>query len=103
VTQDPISRRVGPVEGPAHGVGPRKADGNGAAFRALLDQLQAKAQRLKEDGEAVTEPVELAGAVDRARVSIDDALSLSDRLLEAYRAAQQRAETGAAEDQESAS
>ena len=62
----------------------------GAAFRALLDDLQAKAQKLREDGKAVDGPADLAGAVETARESIAGALSLSDQLLEAYRAAQQQ-------------
>lgn len=61
----------------------------GTAFRGLLDELQEKTRRLKVDGEELSQPSELAGAVDRARASLDDALSLSGKLLEAYRAAQQ--------------
>ena len=67
----------------------KETAGGGAAFRALLDDLQEKAQKLREDGKAVDGPAELAGAVETARESIAGALSLSDQLLEAYRAAQQ--------------
>ena len=67
---------------------------NGARFRALLDQLQTQVQGLQKTGEGPLKPDELAGAVDQARTSLEDALSLKDQLLEAYRAAQQRSETG---------
>jgi len=61
----------------------------GAAFRGLLDELQEKTRQLKVEGEGLSQPSELASAVDRARASLDDAFSLSGKLLEAYRAAQQ--------------
>ena len=67
---------------------------NGAHFRALLDQLQTQVQGLQKTGESPLQADELAGAVDQARTSLEDALSLKDQLLEAYRAAQQRSETG---------
>lgn len=60
------------------------------AFEALLQRLVDRVQHLNRDGETLSAPEELAGAVDRARASIDDALSLSDQLLEAYRAERQR-------------
>ena len=62
----------------------------GPAFRALLDKLQQQARSLQQDSETVEKPEDLSGAVDRARSSLTDALSLSDRLLEAYREAQQQ-------------
>jgi len=69
------------------------AEGGGPAFQALLEKLQQQARSLSEDSEAVARPEDLSGAVDRARATLDDALSLSDRLLEAYReAAQQESE-----------
>ena len=90
MTQDPSLRGVGSTPSlPTPNQTQETRSEGGAAFRALLDELQEKARRLKEDGEALSQPAELAGAVDRARASIDDALSLSDQLLEAYRAAQQ--------------
>ncbi len=91
MTTDPTLRGVGPIAGSTNPAESRQTRGtDGAAFRALLDRLQEKTRQLKEDGAALSEPAELAGAVDRARASIDDALSLSDQLLEAYRAVQQR-------------
>jgi hypothetical protein len=101
MTQDPSLSGVGPVRGPTPAEGNRQTRSTGgAAFRALLDELQEKTRQLKEDGAALSEPAELAGAVDRARASIDDALSLSDQLLEAYRAAQQRTDGQAEGDQD---
>ena len=67
---------------------------NGVAFRALLDQLQSQVHGLQKTGETVDNPDELAGAVDQARTSLKDALALKDQLVESYRAAQQRSESG---------
>ncbi|MCP3914846.1 MAG: hypothetical protein GY711_04700 [bacterium] len=58
----------------------------GAAFRALLDKLENEARGLRQASESLEDPAGLPGAVDRARASLDDALSLGDQLLEAYRA-----------------
>lgn len=58
----------------------------GAAFQALIDELEAQARQLAADSQSVAGPTELAAAVDRAHTSLADALSLSERLLEAYRA-----------------
>ena len=57
----------------------------GTAFKALLDRLQDQARELQGASEARLEATDLAGAVDRAHSSLQDALSLSDQLLEAYR------------------
>lgn len=65
----------------------------GPAFRALLESLQEKARSLQHDSQHVDRPEELSQAVDRARASLSDALSLSDRLLEAYREAVQQDES----------
>ena len=62
-------------------------------FGALLESLQEKAKSLQHDSEHVDRPEELSQAVDRARASLSDALSLSDRLLEAYREAVQQDES----------
>ena len=82
-----------PVSGPGQ-VGPgspasRPTTETGAAFKALLEKLEHQARDLAEVSENVDGPAELAGAVDSARSSLEDALSLSDRLLEAYRASKQ--------------
>ena len=67
----------------AHGADPNQ----GAAFRALLERLQAKAETLHETSREVADPAELKGAVDEARATLQDALSLGDSVLEAYRSA----------------
>ncbi len=94
MSQDsPIRNNLIPLAGasaPSSAPKAKETAGGGAAFRALLDDLQEKAQKLREDGKAVEGPAELAGAVETARESIVGALSLSDQLLEAYRAAQQQ-------------
>lgn len=66
------------------------ASAGGPAFRALLEQLQQKATDLQETSRGVDDPAELKGAVDSARATLEDALSLGDRVLEAYRGAQLR-------------
>ncbi|MEM9800492.1 MAG: hypothetical protein AAGA20_09200 [Planctomycetota bacterium] len=66
----------------------------GAAFRALLERLEAKSRALGEASESVDDPHRLAAAVEDARTSVADAVSLGSDLLEAYRAAQQRAAAG---------
>ncbi len=81
---DPI-RRTGAAE-PA-----RKPEAESPAFRALLERLQKSAQELERTSETVADADHLAGAVDQARESLTDALSLSDQLLEAYRAAEHQA------------
>ena len=63
------------------------------AFRALLDRLQEQASSLSERSKEVGDPAQLSDAVDEARASLDEALSLGERLLEAYREANHR--TGA--------
>lgn len=57
----------------------------GPAFHVLLERLQAQASELEETSRTLEDPKSLAGAVDIARTSLNDALSLSDRLLEAFR------------------
>lgn len=94
MTNDPI-RGAGPgglsgPDGPGRAGAPRGASElepvrSGPAFEILLEKLEARANDLKRTTEEVDGPTELSGAVDRARASLDDALSLGDRLLEAYR------------------
>lgn len=76
---------VGPVQGPGSKQSTASDATGGAAFKALLDRLQAQARELQGASESQLEAQDLAGAVDRAHNSLRDALSLSDQLLEAYR------------------
>lgn len=85
--KDPALRSVSPVGGRPSAEGSTSSEGAGTAFKALLDRLQQQAQTLSADSEAVEKPEDLSGAVGRARATLDDALSLSDQLLEAYREA----------------
>ena len=57
----------------------------GAAFQALLERLETNARELEVQSRSIDSPQELSGAVDRAHASLQDVLSLSDRLVEAYR------------------
>jgi hypothetical protein len=90
---DPI--RIQPHDGPqragasrpVEATRPVRADGReDVAFRALLDRLQQHVERLASDSRTVERPADLAQAVDRAHASLTDALTLGERLLEAYRA-----------------
>jgi len=72
---------------------PQKTDGEraGAAeFRVMLERLEARATNLAEESRGVENPGELGRAVDSARASLEEALSLKDQLLEAYRQAERQ-------------
>ena len=76
-------------EGPSQsGHGSRVAGEQGVAFKALLEKLDSQARRIQQTSEQVDRPEQLAGAVDEARTSLDQALSLGNQLLEAFRANQ---------------
>jgi len=57
----------------------------GVAFRALLDKLETQAQDLKAQAGGVEGSEELAGAVGNAQESLEQALKLSNQLVEAFR------------------
>lgn len=65
----------------------KRGDSNigGVAFRALLDKLESQAQDLKSQAANVEGSGELAGAVGSAQESLQQALSLSNQLVEAFR------------------
>jgi hypothetical protein len=67
-----------------------RAAGDSAAFKALLENLEQRAAGLR--GQKADSPDDLLGALDQARASLEDALDLKERLLEAYRADLTRAE-----------
>ena len=94
MTHDPSSRGAAqPLRDAAESTQPRpseKAGVGGAAFRALLEQLENQARGLHRASEEVDGAADLPDAVDHARASVDEAQSLGDRLLEAYRAARQQ-------------
>jgi len=66
----------------------RGADtGGGVAFRALLERLEQDARSLESQTKTVEDPTALADVTRRAHASLQDALSIGDQLLEAYRQA----------------
>ena len=75
------------------GKSPVNADvvASGAAFKALLGRLEENAAALHRASESIDDPKQLGAVVENARVSVEEALTLGSDLLEAFRAAQQRA------------
>lgn len=73
---------------------PRGATPAGPAFEALLERLTARAAVLEEKSKTFATPADLPEALDAARASLEDALALGTELIEAYRAAGLRAESG---------
>lgn len=68
--------------------GARASDaGGGVAFKALLERLEQDARSLESETKAVEDPAALADVTRRAHASLQDALSIGDQLLEAYRQA----------------
>lgn len=76
-------------------VGSASPNSDNVAFRALLERLEREARALDDQVQQVDDPRRLAQAVDRAHASLQDALSLSDRLLEAFRQATTAADSPA--------
>ncbi len=64
----------------------------GPAFEVLLERLEARAAELQAKSKTLSVATELPGALDAARVSLEDALHLGEELLEAYRAARRAPE-----------
>jgi hypothetical protein len=87
---DPASLpNIGPTKGVARDNAAKqtaKTPETGAAFKALLDQLADRARELEKTSAKPVDASELAGAVEEAHGSLQDALSLSTQLIEAYRA-----------------
>jgi len=55
------------------------------AFEALLERLRAQAKTLEETAKEPLNAQELHGAVHAAHASLQDALTIADGLVEAYR------------------
>jgi flagellar hook-basal body complex protein FliE len=70
------------------------AAASGAAFQALLERLESNAKELEVQSRSIENQKDLTGAVDRAHASLQDVLSLGDRLVEAYREALARNQAG---------
>jgi len=92
-SRPPIDPAKVPATKPARAPDDKTEPRDGPAFKALLEKLQQQAESLHRESETVARPEELSVAVDRARSSLNDALSLSDQLLEAFREAVQNDDT----------
>jgi hypothetical protein len=99
--QSPISSRspslpIGPgaESGRARDTGQAKSD---VEFQALLERVEERARKLATDAAAVEAPEQLAAAMHTARESLEDVLSLKERLLAAYREEQRRSPGGGPE------
>jgi hypothetical protein len=81
-------RGTAPVAPPAQAGKPRPGEG-GLAFEALLERLDERTRQLAAESRKELSQDELPGAVEQAKASLEELLSLQDRLLEAWRAARQ--------------
>ncbi|MEM9382349.1 MAG: hypothetical protein AAGB93_20520 [Planctomycetota bacterium] len=92
---DPKVNGVGAGQSPSGDTGRIGAADNdpkaGAAFRALLERLEEKSRALESATDSLDDARHLGDAVQSARASVEEAVLLGGDLLEAYRAAQQRA------------
>ena len=86
---DPIHKLAPTGHEPLQAAVPRAgvATGGGAAFRALLEKLEQNARDVEAASRGVERPADLAAAVEKARSSLEDVLSLQDRLREAIQRA----------------
>lgn len=84
LTPDSV-RPAGPAR-PARG--PEGAGATSPAFEVMLERLTARAAELEEKSKTLATPEELPEALDAARASLADALTLGEELLEAFRAQQ---------------
>jgi hypothetical protein len=90
VTPGPLDPKRGSIArtgqvSPKAGARTSENKSDGVAFRALLEKLEEKARALEETSRTVDDAAHLAGAVEGARASLEDALSLGEELLESYR------------------
>lgn len=79
------SRGLSAVQGAGRSAARGTSPAGGAAFRALLDQLEDRAGALAEKSRNELDPTDLSAAVDEAHASLQQALQLSSELLEAWR------------------
>jgi len=89
----PIPGGVDPLRVRAAATAPAgPARPGGAAFEALFERLTTRAAELEARAKTLEGAADLPDAVDAARASLEDALSLGEGLLEAFRAARQSGE-----------
>jgi hypothetical protein len=87
---DPTGPTHRPTSATHRLTGAARTETRGPAFEALLEHLEAQARELSDKSRSVERPAELADAVGQAHDSLEAALSLGDRLLEAFRERLQR-------------
>ena len=75
---------------PAQPAAGANATRDAAAFHSLLEGLAGRARELDRAAQDVNGPEALLGAVETARASLEDALSLREQLLAAYHETLQR-------------
>ncbi len=73
------------------------ATARGAHFQALLEDLDMRAQAMAKSAREPLSAQTLPIAVENARASLEDALQLSQSLLEAWRQSTAQAPTGKVE------
>lgn len=93
MTMDPRTQGIGAARptGDATQQTQARPTVDGAAFRALLERMEAGARDLERASEEVQDPAALGAAVASARVTVEEALSAGGDLLEAVRAMKARA------------
>ena len=93
----PVGAGAPGVQGGAPALGRGLAAGQAQGeveFQALLERVEARAKQLATEAAGVELPEQLAQAMQTARESLEDVMSLKARLLEAYRAEQRRPSGG---------
>jgi hypothetical protein len=88
---DPKHPSAAPIAGPLPAgpapAAPASGTRQGHLFAALLEDLERRADEVRTSGAQVRSAGELSQAVESARASLEDALTVKDRLLEAFRQA----------------
>lgn len=81
-------RSVDATSGPLPQRAAARDERGALAFKALLDELDQRAHALEVESHQDLSKDDLAGAVDNARISLEQMLNLKDQLIEAWRASQ---------------
>lgn len=83
----PQTQSIGSASGAARGASAQRPPEIG--FQALLDRLGQQAELLRSQSESVEDAEGLSRAMERAQSTVQDAMQLSERLLESVRQAEQ--------------
>ncbi len=86
----PIQKVQGAAGAPQQAKAAEDAVGQGAAFRALLESLETQSKGLAQSSENLADASGLVDAVEQSQRALEQAKQLTDQLLEAFRANQQR-------------